>query len=143
MMHSRRPKSELISQQDPLTAYLQVALVCVEHGGLVPVICALKLHRRMVDGRLKVAVLGIHHQPHVGLFATIPYEHTNAKTVAALKRSATFRTLAMSMGLLSTGTAAWLIFSENCSAQDSPDSHVNVHRSRGKARVGNAVFFSQ
>lgn len=63
------------TRQGCYTAYLQVALVCVKHSGLVPVVRALKLHRRMVYGGLEVAVLSIHHQPHVGLFSNTPYDN--------------------------------------------------------------------
>ena len=51
-------------------AHLEIALVGVENGGGVLVEGALQLHGRVVNGRLEIAVLRIHHQPHASLHPT-------------------------------------------------------------------------
>merc|ERR1719180_443299 len=69
--HQLCPKVEVLTlglfkiKSDGLVCLLQVALVRVEHNGLVRVVCPHQFHCQPVDGRLEVRLFSVNHNPHI------------------------------------------------------------------------------
>ena len=65
----------------------QVALVRVENDRDLVIELALQLHHRVVDGRLEIAVLSVHHQAHIFLQDDLRFKHWLAALASAAQQA--------------------------------------------------------